>query len=62
MKNIMDEETIKDLKTQRMTDLIEQVLIDTALVVLHRLADNRKPHPSGICYKEDCSMRDNIPF
>ncbi len=41
MKNIMDEETIKDLKTQRMTDLIEQVLIDTALLEPSTLAECR---------------------
>jgi hypothetical protein len=62
MENIMDEETIKNLKTQRITDLIEQVLIDTALAVLYRLADNRKLRPPVLCYKDDCPMRDNIPF
>jgi len=62
MENIIDEETTKELKMQRITDLIEQVLTDTALAVLYRLADNRKLRPPVICYQKDCSMRDNIPF
>ena len=62
MENILDEETTKELKMQRITDLIEQVLTDTALAVLYRLADNRKLRPLVICYKQDCPMRDNIPF
>jgi hypothetical protein len=61
MENL-DPETIKNLKTQRITELIEQVLTDTALAVLCRLADNRKLRPPVICYKNDCPMRDNIPF
>jgi hypothetical protein len=61
MENL-DPETIKNLKTQRIADLIEQVLTDTALAVLYRLADNRKLRPPVICYKSDCPMRDNIPF
>jgi hypothetical protein len=62
MENIIDEETTKDLKMQRITDLIEQVLTGTALAVLCRLADNRKLRPPAICYKDHCPMRDNIPF
>jgi hypothetical protein len=62
MENILDEETIKDLKTQRITDLFEQVLTDTALAVLYRLSDNRKLRPPVICYKHDCPLRDDIPF
>ncbi|NCC77815.1 MAG: hypothetical protein EOM08_15455 [Clostridia bacterium] len=62
MENILDEETTKELKMQRITDLIEQVLTDTALAVLYRLADNRKLRPPVICYKDHCPMRDNIPF
>jgi hypothetical protein len=58
----LDHQTIKDLKTQRITDLIEQVLTDTALAVLYRLAENRKLCPSVICYKHDCPLRDDIPF
>jgi hypothetical protein len=61
MENL-DPETIKNLKTQRITELIEQVLTDTTLAVLYRLADNRKLRPPVICYKNDCPMRDNIPF
>ena len=58
----LDADTIKELKTQRITDLIEQVLIDTALAVLYRLSENRKLQPPVICYKDDCPSRDNIPF
>lgn len=58
----LDPNTIKELKAQRITDLIEQVLIDTALAVLYRLAENRKLQPPVMCYKDDCPMRDNIPF
>jgi len=58
----LDQETIKELKTQLITDLIEQVLTDTALEVLYRLAENRKLRPPVICYKDNCPMRDNIPF
>jgi hypothetical protein len=61
MENL-DPQTIKELKVQRITDLIEQLLIDTALSVLYRLAENRKLRPPVICYKKDCHMRDNIPF
>jgi hypothetical protein len=61
MENL-DSETIKNLKTQLIADLIQQVLTDTALSVLYRLADNRKLRPPLICYKNDCPMRDNIPF
>jgi hypothetical protein len=61
MKNL-DHETIKNLKTQRITDLIEQVLTDTALAVVYRLAENRKLSAPVICYKEDCPLRDDIPF
>jgi len=62
MENILDEETIKDLKTQRITDLIEQVLTDAALAVVYRLAENRKLSPPVICYKKDCPLRGDIPF
>lgn len=55
MENL-DPETIKNLKTQRIAELIEQVLTDTALAVLYRLADNRKLRPPVICYKSDCPM------
>ena len=58
----LDQETIKELKTQLITDLIEQVLTDTALAVLYRLAENRELRPPVICYKDNCPMRDNIPF
>lgn len=58
----LDQETIKELKTQLITDLIEQVLTDTALAVLYRLAENRKLRPPVICYKNNCPLRDNIPF
>ncbi len=58
----LDPQTIKELKIQRITDLIEQVLIDTALSVLYRLAENKKLRPPVLCYKDDCQMRDNIPF
>ena len=58
----LDHETIKELKVQLITDLIEQVLTDTALAVLYRLAENRKLRPPVICYKNNCPMRDNIPF
>lgn len=61
MENL-DPETIKNLKTQRITELIEQVLTDTTLAVLYRLADKSKLRPPVICYKSDCPMRDNIPF
>jgi len=58
----LDQETIKELKVQLITDLIEQVLTDTALTVLYRLAENRKLRPPVICYKDNCPLRDNIPF
>ena len=61
MENL-DPQTIKELKVQRITDLIVQVLIDTALSVLHRLPENRKLRPPVSWYKDDCQMRDNIPF
>ncbi len=58
----LDQETIKELKVQLITDLIEQVLTDTALAVLYRLAENRTLRPPVICYKDNCPLRDNIPF
>ena len=55
-----DDDDIKEQKINRIAELFEQVLIDTALSVLHQL----HPHDYGknICYKADCPLRDNIPF
>ena len=58
----LDHQTINDLKTQRITDLIDQVVTDTALAVLNRLADKKKHCSRVICYKHDCPLRDDIPF
>lgn len=62
MENFMDDETINGLKTQRTAELLQQVLIDTALAVVYRVAENQKLRPQAICYKPDCPMRDSIPF
>ena len=47
MENL-DPQTIKELKIQRITDLIEQVLIDTALSVLYRLAEMLEPRTAEL--------------
>jgi hypothetical protein len=55
-----DYEDIKEQKINRVTELFEQVLIDTALSVLYQL--HPRDHRKHICYKSDCRLRDNIPF
>ncbi len=55
-----DDDDIKEQKINRIAELFEQVLIDTALSVLHRLQPN--DHRKHICYSSDCKRRDNIPF
>lgn len=62
MVSTLDAETVKDLKAQKIADLIEEVLTITALDVLSRLAQRQKYRPSTICYKTDCPLRDVIPF
>lgn len=59
MKNT-DDDDINEQKLNRIAELFEQVLIDTALSVLYQL----HPHDyrKHICYKSDCRQRDNIPF
>ena len=58
--NYPDDDDIKEQKINRIAELLEQVLIDTALAVLLQL----HPHDyrNHICYKPDCRLRDNIPF
>ena len=58
----LDDETIKELKSQKVADLLEEILTDAALAVLSRLAQQQKLQPSMICYKTDCPSRDDIPF
>lgn len=58
----LDAETIKDLKSQQSMALLEQLLTDTVLNVLYRLAERQKQLPQLICYKSDCLLRDEIPF
>jgi len=57
----LDTEEINEQKVDRLAMLIEQVLLDTALAVVHQLCQNQKQRLC-ICYKSDCSMRDDIPF
>jgi hypothetical protein len=58
----LDEETIKELKSQKIADLLEEILTNAALDVLSRLAQRQKLPPSTTCYKTDCPARDEIPF
>ena len=53
-------EDVRQLKTERIATLLEQTLLDTVLSILCRLSEHQRPLP--ICYKTDCSMRDDIPF
>jgi hypothetical protein len=59
----LDEETIKELKTDKIAGLLEEIITNTVLDILSRLDQRRQEHhPSMICYKTACSCRDNIPF
>ena len=58
----LDIETINELKTQRIEKLLEQVLLDTVLSTLYKLAEIQKQKPRSVCYKSDCPARDEIPF
>ena len=55
-------EDIQQLKIERIAELIEQALLDTALAVLSRLSERQQQLPLPICFKTDCPMRDVIPF
>jgi len=56
-----DTNDISEQKINRISELLEQVLIDVALSVLYQLRHNHN-HRSNTCYKSDCPMRDDIPF
>lgn len=58
----LDDETIKELKSEKIAELFEQILTNAFLDILSRLDQRQKYHPSLICYKTDCQSRDNIPF
>jgi len=58
--NYPDDDDIKEQKINRVAELLEQALIDTALSVLRQLHPH--DHRKHICYKADCRSRDNIPF
>jgi hypothetical protein len=58
----LDAETIKELKSQKVADLLEEVLTNAVLDILTRLAQGQKLQPWMICYKTDCHARDDIPF
>lgn len=58
----MDSETVKDLKSEKLADLLEQVLINTALDILFRIAQRHEGQSLMACYRSDCPCRDNIPF
>ena len=62
MVSTLDAETVKDLKAQKLTVLLEEILTNTALDVLSRLAQRQNHRPSTVCYKTDCPSRDGIPF
>lgn len=58
----LDDETIKVLKSQKVADLLEEILTNAALDVLSRLAQRQKLLSSTTCYNTDCPSRDEIPF
>jgi len=58
----LDAETVKDLKSEKLADLLEEILIDTALDILNRLAQRYNGQSLTVCYRTDCPSRDNIPF
>lgn len=62
MASNLDAETVKDLKYQKLADLLEEILTNTALDLLSQLAQRQNHLPSTICYKTDCPLRDVIPF
>ena len=42
--------------------LLEQMILDTIHGIVCRLCEKVKNLPSTVCYKNNCHMRDNIPF
>jgi hypothetical protein len=58
----MDSETVKDLKSEKLADLLEEVLINTALDILLQVSRRYEGKALMICYRSDCPSRDNIPF
>ena len=58
----LDAEIVKDLKSEKLADLLQEVLIDTAMDILTRLTQRREGQSLTICYRSDCPSRDNIPF
>jgi hypothetical protein len=59
----LDIESANEQKMQRISDLLEELLLDTALSVLYKLSEYRQGREiTAICYKSSCPSRDQIPF
>ena len=58
----LDDGTIKELKSQKVVDLLEEIVTNAALDVLSRLAQQQKLQPSLTCYKTNCPSRVDIHF
>ena len=56
-----DHEYIREQKINRLAELLEQVLVNIALSVLHQVRCHHD-YCDHICYKLDCPKRNGIPF
>ena len=43
-------------------ELLERMVLDTIHGIFCMLSEKVKSMPSTVCYKNNCHMRDNIPF
>jgi hypothetical protein len=59
---LSDIEDLSDQKLERIEAIMEDLALDTVLSVLYRILEKRQQRPQVICYKTNCSERDNIPF
>ncbi|BBO87612.1 hypothetical protein [Desulfosarcina ovata] len=48
--------------TERIEELIERLLLETAFDFLNRMLENKKNIRTPVCYRSDCHGRDKIPF
>jgi len=55
-------EEITEQKINGIESMIEQLIIDSFLTVLRKICGNQEQARQKICYKNNCPMRDDIPF
>ena len=54
--------SFKEQKMDRIQAMLEQLVLDTILSVLDKIAEKRTQSPQCLCYRSDCKLRDDIPF